>query len=254
MSVMALRLVERSFLVYRRTWVVLVSGFFEPVFYLLSIGLGIGGLVGEVTGPDGRLLEYSAFVAPALMAAAAMNGAIYESTLNIFYKLKHAKLYEAVLTTPMGVLDIALGEIGFALLRGALYALAFLIVMLAMGLVLSPWAVLAVPAALLVGFAFAACGMAAITWCRSWHDAELVSLVVLPLFLFSTTFYPITTYSPGLAAVVRVTPLYQGVALIRALTLGDVSWASLGHAAYLGAMGLVGLAVSRRRLARILLT
>ena len=152
----AARLVERNAMVYRRIWLILVSGFFEPLFYLLSIGVGVGELVGDITLPDGRIIDYTAFVAPALLASSAMNGAVYDSTFNVFDKLKWKKIYDAVLATPLGAGDVALGEISWALIRGLIYATAFLIVMLAMGLVLSPWAVLALPAAVLIGFAFAA--------------------------------------------------------------------------------------------------
>ena len=92
-----------------------------------------------------------------------MNGAIYDSTFNVFFKLKYAKTYDAILSTPIGVGDVALGEIGWALIRGGIYAAGFLVVMVVLGLVLSPWAILAFPAALLVGFAFGAAGMAATT-------------------------------------------------------------------------------------------
>ena len=136
----ARRLVERNLMVYRRTWLIIVSGFFEPLFYLLSIGVGIGKLVGSVTGPTGAVIPYAAFVAPALLAASAMNGAIYDSTMNVYFKLKFAKTYDAVLATPVGVGDVAVGEITWALMRGALYSTVFLIVMSALGDVLSPWA------------------------------------------------------------------------------------------------------------------
>jgi lipooligosaccharide transport system permease protein len=246
------RVVERNLLVYRRSWMIIFSGVFEPLFYLLSIGLGIGSLIDDIT-VNGHTVDYAAFVAPGLLASAAMNGAIYESTMNVFFKLKHAKTYDAILATPLGVPDVALGEIGFSLLRGSIYGVAFLVVASIMGLILSPWAVLALPAAVLIGFGFAAGGMAATSYMRSWQDVEVVQLVVLPLFLFSATFYPLSTYPPTAQLLVRVTPLYQGVALLRGLTLGDVHWSLLGHAAYLGVMGVVGVAVATRRLGRLLL-
>jgi lipooligosaccharide transport system permease protein len=249
----ALHLVERNLLVYRRLWLLLVSGFFEPLFYLLAIGVGVGELVGDITLPDGRILDYTAFVAPALLASSAMNGAVYDSTFNVFDKLKWKKVYDAVLATPIGAGQVALGEITWALMRGLIYAAAFLIVMLAMGLVLSPWAVLAIPAAILIGFAFAACGMAATTYMRTWLDFEWVQLAVIPMFLFSATFYPLSTYGPVLQWVVRATPLYQGVALTRGLTTGDVGTELIVPVVYLAAMGLLGLAVASRRLERLLL-
>jgi lipooligosaccharide transport system permease protein len=250
----ARRLVERNVMVYRRGWLIIFSGFFEPLFYLLSIGVGIGKLVGQVVGPGGQAIDYSAFVAPALLASSAMNGAIYDSTLNVFFKLKYAKTYDAVLATPVGVGDVAIGEITWALLRGLLYSTAFLIVMAALGDVESWWAIFALPAAGLIGFGFAAVGMAFTSFMRSWQDFDFVQLAVLPLFLFSTTFYPLATYPRWLQLVVECTPLYHGVALVRGLTTGFVSVGLLGHAAYLAVMGLIGVVVSSRRLERLLLT
>lgn len=248
----ALHLVERNVYVYRRTWMIVFSGFFEPLFYLLSMKVGIGGLVGQVTHA-GRSIPYLEFVAPALLASSAMNGAVYDSTMNVFHKLRYAKTYDAVLTTPVGVGDVALGEITWALIRGTLYATAFEAVMLFMGLVHSWWAVLVVPAAILIGFGFAAIGMTATSYMRSWQDFEYVTLTTLPLFLFSATFYPLSTYPGALGWLVRATPLYQGVTMTRSLCLGDVGWSTLGHAFYLLGMGLVGLRWSSRRLGRVLL-
>jgi lipooligosaccharide transport system permease protein len=245
-------LIERNLYVYRRTPMVIVSGFFEPLFYLMSIGLGLGALVGPVHVGD-QLVPYAAFVAPALMASSAMNGAIYDSTFNVFFKLRYAKTYDAILATPVGVGDVALGEIGWALIRGAIYATAFLVVMAALGMVRSPLVVLALPGALLIGFAFGAVGMAATSFMRTWQDFDLVQLVILPLFLFSGTFYPLETYPDALRVIVELTPLYHGVALLRDLSLGIVEPGILVHVAYLGLMGLAGLAVSSRRLAKLLL-
>ncbi len=247
------RLVERNMASSKGAWLVFVSGFFEPLFYLLSIGVGIGALVGDVVGTGGRAVSYTTWVAPGLLASAAMNGAVYESTMNIFFKLKYAKTYDAVLATPMGVGDVAVGEITWALMRGAAYAVVFLAVMLVMGLVESWWAVLVVPGALLIGFAFAAVGMACTSFMRSWNDFDMVQLAVLPLFLFSATFYPLSVYPDALQVVVRLTPLYHGVALLRGLSLGDVGLGMLVDVAYLAAMGAAGLAVTSRRLAKLLL-
>jgi lipooligosaccharide transport system permease protein len=244
----AARLVERNLLVYRHTWVILLTGFFEPVFYLFSIGVGIGKLAGTVEG-----VPYRTFVAPALMASSAMNGAVFESTMNIFHKLKHAKIYDAVLATPIDVDDVAVGEITWCLMRGSLYGLGFLVVMAAMGLIESPWGILALPAGVLIGFAFAATGMAATTYVRTWSDLEIVQAILVPMFLFSATFFPLSTYARPMQLVVQCTPLYHGVALIRSLTTGDVSFGLLWHVAYLATMGAIGLTVTSRRLARLLL-
>jgi lipooligosaccharide transport system permease protein len=246
-------LVERNIYVYRRTFLVLFSGFFEPLFYLLSIGLGIGGLIGTIPGPDGRPIPYELFVAPALLATSAMNGAIYDSTFNVFFKLNYEKTYDAVLATPLGVGDVALGEIAWALIRGTLYAIGFLAVMLVLGLVVSPWMILAIPAAILIGWAFAAVGMAATTFMRTWQDFDLLQLVLLPLFLFSATFYPISVYPEPIRIFVELTPLYHGVDLLRSLATGTVGLGSLVHVAYLLVMGLIGLAIVSRRLDKLLL-
>ena len=245
-------LFERSAYLYRRAWLVLASGFFEPLFYLFSVGFGIGALVGSVPGPDGQPIPYQVFVAPALLASSAMNGAIFEVTFNVYGKLRWEKVYDAVLATPLDVGDIALGEIAWALFRGLLYSVTFVIVLFALGLVRSPLVLLTIPAASLLGFAFAAVGMAATTFIRGWQDFDLVQLVIQPLFLFSATFYPISTYPPALQLVVQLTPLYHGVDLIRSLSLGIVGPQLLVHVAYLTLMGIAGLLVVSRRLDRLL--
>ena len=247
------RLVERNIMNYRRTWLVLVSGFFEPLFYLLGIGFGIGALVGNVTGPDGHAISYGVFVAPGLLASSAMNGAIYDSTFNIFFKLRYAKTYDAILSTPLGINDIAVGEITWALIRGTLYAIGFLAVMLVLGLVESPLVILALPAAMLIGFAFAAVGMAATTWVRSWTDFDYVFVVTLPLFLFSSTFYPLSVYPEPLRTIISLTPLSRCIDLLRSLALGELSPVLLVDILYLLVMGSVGLWVVSRRLDKLLL-
>jgi len=250
----AWRLVERNIMVYRRIWVLILSGFFEPVFYLLSLGVGIGALVGTVAGPDGQPIDYTAFVAPALLAASAMNGAIYDSTTNVFFKLKFAKTYDAMLATPLGPGDIAVGEITWAQLRGTLYSVAFLVVMAVLGLITSWWAVLALPATMLIGLAFAAVGMACTSFMRSWQDFEYVQLAILPMFLFSTTFFPLSVYPHAIQIVVQFTPLYHGIELVRPLTTGaGVGIGLLGHALYFVGLAAIGFTVTARRLERLLL-
>jgi lipooligosaccharide transport system permease protein len=246
------RLIERSVMVYRRTWSLLVGGFFEPLFYLLSFRVGLGALIGDVE-VDGVAIPYASFVAPALLASSAMNGAVYDSTMNVFFKLKHAKTYDAVLATPLGPGDVALGEIGWALIRGQIYATAFLACMVVLGLVESPWVVMALPAAALIGFAFAAAGMAATTCMRTWSDFEWVPTVTLPLFLFSATFYPASAYGEW-AWVLQLSPLYHGVVLVRAANTGTWTAAIWWHVAFLLVMGVLGLWLTALRLHRLLLT
>lgn len=246
------RLVLRNYLAHRRSKLFFLTGFLEPVLYLFAIGVGVGQLVGDFE-VGGRTVAYAAFVAPGMLAASAMNGAILDSTFSIFFKLRFVKLYDAVLATPMRTMDVARGEITWALLRGGVYAAGFLLVMLAMGLIGSWWAVLALPATLLIGFGFSGVAMALTTYMRSWQDFDLVQLAVMPMFLFSATFFPVTTYDGWLRWVVEATPLYRGVVLCRELTTGAVTSASLVSVVYLLAMGLGGLLVVRRRLDGLLL-
>lgn len=248
----ALHIVERNALAYRRMWYVFLAGFAEPILYLLSIGIGVGALVGELPGPGGRLISYQEFVAPGMMAAAAMSGSVLDTTFNFFVKFKYLGTYDTMLATPIGVIDLAYGEVAWGLVRGAVYATAFLVTMVVMGLVASWWALLAVPASLLIGFAFAGVGLASTTWMRSFIDFDYVNLALFPLFLFSATFFPLTRYPGWLQLVIRLTPLYQGVAIERSLLLGDVGWPVLAHGAYLGALGWVGIRVASRRLGHLL--
>jgi len=183
----------------------------------------------------------------------SMNGAMFDSTFNIFFRLKYSKLYDAVLASPMRPAQVALGEIGWALLRGTIYAIAFTLVMLTLGLVHSPWAVLDVPVAVLIGFAFAALGMTGTTYMKSWQDFDYVLLISVPIFLFSATFYPISIYPRAVQVVIECTPLYQGVVLLRDLTVGVVGPGLLWRAAYLAVLGLAGLYASGRRIGKLLL-
>ena len=248
-----LRLIERHARFYRRMWLIVAAGAAEPLFYLLSVGVGIGGLIGNVTGPAGHPVPYREFVAPGLLAVSALNGALNDSTFNIYGRLKFDKLYDAVLTTPLGARDVAFAEIGWAVLRGIIYSVSFLVVMAAMGLVASPWAILALPGAALISFATAAIGVYLTTYMKSWQDFDYVLLVSAPLFLFSGTFYPLSVYPRAIAVIVEWTPLYQGVVILRDLVLGvpspDLAW----RAAYLVALGVAGLGLAGQRIARLLL-
>lgn len=248
----SVHILERNRLIFRRGWLVIFSGFFEPLFYLLGIGFGLGSLIGSVEGPGGVQVPYSIFVAPALLAASAMNGAVYDST-NMFFRLRYERAYEGMLATPLNVSDIALGEVIWALGRGALYGFGFLVVMFAMGLVPSLWGVLALPAAMLIGFATAAAGLTAVSFMRSWQDLDLIFVITLPLFLFSATFFPISAYPEPLRLIVEFSPLYRGVDLVRGLTIGVVGWSQLIDVIYLLVMGSVFLWIASRRLGKMLL-
>lgn len=246
-------LILRNYITYRTAWKLFLTGFLEPVFYLFSIGIGVGQLIDTFVF-NGQEIPYATFVAPAMLATSAMNGAMMDSTFNVFFKLKYDKLYDQMLATPLSTTDIARGEIAWGLIRGSVYSTAFLLVMVAMGLVESWWAVLAVPAAVLLAFAFSAVFMAITTWMTSWQDFDKITLVQMPLFLFSATFFPLSTYPGWVQWIVEVTPLYRGVVMIRELTTGTVGWDTAISVVYLVAMGVAGLMVVRRRLDRLLLT
>jgi lipooligosaccharide transport system permease protein len=249
----AAHVLERNFLVYRHLWILIFTGFFEPLFYLFAAQVGLGELVGNVHDGAGNPISYTVFIAPALLASSAMNGAVYESTMNIFFKLKFAKTYDAMLATPLRPLDIAIGEITWSLMRGAIYAAGFLLVMWVTGLARSPWTILALPAALLIGFAFAAVGMAATSYMRSWQDFDMVNLALLILFLFSATFFPLSVYPENVRLIAQLSPLYHGVSLIRGLTLGLIEVSLIGHTLFLVVMGATGLTIANRRLGQMLL-
>lgn len=243
----------RNYTTYRRYWKLFLTGFLEPVFYLFSIGIGVGQLI-DTFMFNGEEIPYAAFVAPGMLAASAFNGALMDSTYNVFFKLRYDKLYDQMLATPLTTADIARGEILWGQLRGSAYSAAFLLVMTAMGLVHSWWAVLALPAALLIGFAFSAVCMGLTTYMKSFQDFDKITLAQLPLFLFSGTFFPVTAFDGWLRWVVEATPLYRGVVLCRELTTGALSWGSAVSVAYLLVMGLLGLLLVRRRLDLLLRT
>ena len=142
----------------------------------------------------------------------------------------------------------------FALFRGLIYAVGFFTVIGALGLIESWWALLALPATVFIGFAFAGAGIAAVTYMRSWQDFDILNLAILPMFLFSATFFPLSTYPDWLEWVIRATPLYNGVELLRALTTGTVSSTQLVNVAYLAVLGVVGMLIAGRRVEKLLLT
>ena len=248
----SLRIVERNALAYRRLWPIFMAGFAEPIFFLFSIGIGVGELVGDVVVSGVGPVPYDEFVAPGMLAAAAMNGAVFDTTFSFFVKFKYWHTYDAILATPMGVRDIAVGEVTWALLRGFVYSAAFLATMWALDLVHSPWAVLTLPATVLIGAAFASAGLAGSTWLRSFIDFDLVQLAVVPQFLFSATFFPLDRYPGVFRYIVQITPLYQGVDLCRALCLGDLRWNLLLRVLYLVVMTAVGVRIANRRLTTLL--
>jgi lipooligosaccharide transport system permease protein len=243
-------LVARNALIYRRSLTPVLSSLLEPVLYLLSIGFGVGTLVGKVAGVDVR---YAVFVAPAILATTAMNAAFNQTTFVVFSRMKTERTYDAIVPTPLSVADIALGEIVSAVMGGVLPSVGFVMVMVVLGLVVSPGILLAIPGALLVGYAFGAAGLAVTTSLRDFSDFQLIQLVMLPMFLFATTFYPLSVYPGWARPVVEILPLYQSIQLLREPALGIFHWDIVVAMLYLAAFGSLALALATRRLTRQLL-
>ncbi|GEL96106.1 ABC transporter permease [Cellulomonas composti] len=236
------------------TGIVVISGFFEPVFYLLAMGWGLGSFIGDVTLPSGQQVSYAAFIAPGLLAVSAMNGAIYDSTWNVFFKMHFGKLYDAMLATSIGPLDVALGEIVYALMRGALYAVGFLTVMQVLGLNLAWTALLALPAVVLVAFGFAAVGMAITSYMKTFQQMDWITFVMLPMFLFSATFFPLSVYSEPIQWLIKAMPLWHAVELVRGLTLGELGTSMAVHVGYFVVMIVGGVAFTTTRLRALFLS
>jgi lipooligosaccharide transport system permease protein len=241
-------MVERNLMIYRHTWLLLVAEILEPVLYLGSIGVGIGALVGHIPGLGGTSVRYPEFVAPALLATAAMNGAMNETAFLMYTRLTVDRVYEPILATPMTARQVGLGEAAWAVLRGLVVASAFLLIVTALGLIASPWAILVIPGAVIIGFAFAAAGLVVVTYIRGWADFQNVQLFMLPMFLFATTFYPLGVYPRPVQIVVECLPLYQAIELLRQPALGHVGPGLLLPVVYLATMGLVALSWGLRRL------
>jgi lipooligosaccharide transport system permease protein len=241
-------IMERAYIAFKSsTWMIVISGFVEPVLFLLSFGYGLKDLVGDIT-VAGQPVGYVAFIAPALLATSAMNGAIYDSTMNVYFKLKHDRLYHGMLATSLGPMDVALGEITWALLRGLAYSIGFMAIVAPLGLIPSMWGILAIPAAVLIAFGFASFGMAVTSYMKSYQQLEVVNVVLLPMFLFSGSFYPLDVFPEWLQTIIRLFPLAHAIDLVRGLTLGNISWALVGHAMYFVVMIVIGLFFTTRRL------
>ncbi len=233
----AWRVWERNLRVYKSRWLYSIfPNFFEPVFYLLGLGVGLGAYVAAGGAFEGG---YLAFIAPGLVAASAMNGASFETTYNVFVKLHFAKLYDAMVATRVNMEDVALGEILWAITRALLYGGIFLLVTLFFGVPLSATLLLAPLAIVLIGFCFAAIGMTFTALIPSIdYFSFYFTLFLTPLFLFSGIFFPIAGRFPDfLVVVAQLTPLYHGVELMRGLTTGKLAglWVSV---LYLFGMGL----------------
>jgi lipooligosaccharide transport system permease protein len=241
---------------YRHFWrSSLISTVLEPVLFLAAMGLTLGVLVDRGPGLPGGL-SYLAFLAPGLLAAAAMQNAAFESTYPVLGAIKWDKTYEAVLATPAGVRDILVGHLLYVAFRVGTSAALFLGVLVLFGAAASPLVVLALPAALLTGLAFAAPITAFAA--RLENDtgfAALQRFLILPMFLFSGTFFPVTQLPEVLRWVAYATPLWHGVALARGLALGTPEGGpALVHVGYLLLWFLAGTALAARTLRRRLVT
>jgi lipooligosaccharide transport system permease protein len=242
-------ILERSLVALKSSnWFPVVSGFLEPLLYLFSFGYGVGTLIGDIQVSNGQVVSYAMFIAPGLLATSAMNGAIYDSTWNVYFKLHEGKIYHGMLATSLGPLDVALGEILTALIRGFAYAVGFMAVATPMGLIPSWWGVLAIPAAVLISFGFASIGMAITSYFKSYQQMGLINISLLPIFLFSGSFYPLSVFPDWAQIIIKTLPLWHAIELIRNLSLGIINFSLLGHIAYFLVMIVVGLFFTTRRL------
>jgi lipooligosaccharide transport system permease protein len=243
-------LVYRHLMVHRHMWTVPVAEMVEPALYLLTIGVGVGALIGDV--PETGGIGYAAYVAPALLATATMNSAVNETTFGAFHRLHVDGVYRPILATPMTARHIVIGEIAWATLRGTVSCAGFLAVVAAFGLVRSPWILLVLPGSALVAYAFAAVGMAAMTVMRRAQHLELIQLVMLPMFLCATTFYPLSVYAAPLRPVIAALPLYQSIELLRLPATGRPGAGMLVPAVYLAVLGVLGAWTAGRRMPALL--
>ncbi len=242
-------ILERSLVALKSSnWFPVVSGFLEPLLYLFSFGYGVGTLIGDIQVSNGQVVSYAMFIAPGLLATSAMNGAIYDSTWNVYWKLHEGKIYHGMLATSLGPLDVALGEILTALLRGFAYAVGFMAVATPMGLIPSWWGVLAIPAAVLIAFGFASIGMAITSYFKSYQQMELINISLLPIFLFSGSFYPLSVFPEWAQIIIKLLPLWHAIEMIRNLSLGIINLSLLGHITYFLAMVVAGLYFTTKRL------
>ena len=253
-----LRVLQRHLWVYRRTWRgSIFSSFLNPVLFMIAMGFGVGSLIGPGSGgaagaviPAG--LTYLAFIAPGLLAGSAMQTATFESSFPISARIVWRRNYEAMLATPLRTWDLLVGEVGWIGFRLLTTAVAFLIVMTLFGIPRGPSALLAIPAAMLTGFAFSPIMIfvaSRITGDPAATFSMIFRFVIMPLYLFSGTFFPIERLPQVLQVLAWATPLYNGVALTRDLTLAVAEpIPSLAHAGILFLYVAVGLLLARRGL------
>jgi lipooligosaccharide transport system permease protein len=242
----ALRSYEFWLTFYRRTWRGSVAtSIINPVFYLGALGVGLGTLVNKSGATPGGV-NYLSFVAPGVLAATAMQIAATEAMWPVLGSIRWTRVYYAMLATPLRIRDIVLGHQAWMATRVVSSCAVYLVVIAAFGGVHSPLAVLTVPACLLIGLAFSA-PLAAYSATREDDAAFPVvnRFVVVPMFLFSGVFFPVSQLPRLLEWVAYATPLWNGVDLCRSLTLGTAEWPlSIVHVVYLAAWGAAGLVLA----------
>lgn len=253
----SVRVLGYTLLRYKRTWRgSLTESFLYPFFFLIAMGIGLGHLVNAHSDQTHAIqsfggVSYVVFIAPGVLVATAMQLAVGESTWPVLGGIRWERTWHAMLAAPIRVSDVLNGHLAFIGLRVVVSATAFLLVIAAFGDIRSPLAVLALPTAVLTGLAFAAPITAfAATREQDTSFSVIYRLGIVPLFLFSGTFFPISQLPGWLQLVARVSPLYQAVTLSRALVVGGANWADAGHAAYLLAMVVIGVVAGRRTFAR----
>jgi lipooligosaccharide transport system permease protein len=250
----ALRSYEFWLTFYRRTWRgTLATSIVNPIFYLAALGVGLGTLVNK-SGATPEGVNYLSFVAPGVLAATAMQVASTEASWPVLGSIRWTRVYYAMLATPLRIRDIVFGHQGWMVTRVVSSCAIYLVVIAAFGGVHSPLGVLALPACLLIGLAFSA-PLAAYAATRENDGAFVVvnRFAIVPMFLFSGTFFPVSQLPTALQWLAYATPLWNGVDLCRSLTLGTAEWPlSIFHVVYLAAWGAAGLAAAlytyRRRL------
>jgi lipooligosaccharide transport system permease protein len=246
----ALRVWRRDFESWKRfslSFVVAALG--NPIFYLLSIGYGLGRFVADLDG-----LPYAVFLTPGILASAAMNSASFETTFGSFTRLHEQNTYAAILATPCSVADIVAGDILWAATKSTLAVLFVLAVTGAAGLLPSVLAVGALPVAFLTGLTFGALGMVATARAGSYNFFDYYFTLGISLMLFlSGVFFPLGSLPSWAQAVAWFLPLTHAVRLCRGLVAGTPSIALLADVAWLGVAAVTAFLVAERLVRRRLI-
>lgn len=253
----AARMVDYWATVYRRTWRgSVISSFVTPLFYIVAMGVLLGGFIeGDPAQLEGAT-SYLAFVAPGMLAAQAMTTVFGEVTYPVMSMIKWTRTFYGMIASPLEIPDMVLAHLGFLVFRVGTVCAVFTLVMAPFGVFESWWGVLlAFPVQLLIGLAFAAPIYAITVTVKSESVFPLLfRLGMIPMFLFSGAFFPIANLSGWMEWLARLTPLWHGVDLTRMLVLGQVDWwAALVHVAYLTVLAVGGYLVAVRQLRKRLI-